>query len=239
MAFSTFNSFTGSFKNQIIKLNISSSIIGGYTFRVKGTTSTVPTTDVSGTPILNKLGNGISTGSLVTMYNDPSRGYVFSFSGSNYLQINLNSAAAHTKTFWVSSSTPESNYGTVFSSGYNPSFFGSTKFLLNSFYTSNGSSGFIETRTPPSTVSQGISWIFYAVTVTATSTASTSTSLYINGVFSNTTQLPSGAPLWANDASFQFGASGGDYRYTGYLDDIRFYPSVLSDTQILQIYNGQ
>lgn len=213
-------------------------MLGGYTFRVKGTTSTVPTTDVSGTPLLNKLGLGISTGSLVTMYNDPSRGYVFSFSGSNLLQINLKSAAAHTKTFWVSSSTPESGFGTVFSSAYNATLFSNTKFLISLFFTSNGSGGQIETKTA-STFSQGLSWTFYAVTVTATSTASTSTSLYINGVFSNTTQLASGAPLWLNDPSFQFGASGGDYRYTGYLDDMRFYPSVLSDTQILQIYNGQ
>jgi hypothetical protein len=238
MAFSTFNSFTGSFKNQIIKLNISSSIVGGYTFRVKGTTTTVPTTDVSGTPILNKLGNGISTGSLVTMYNDPSRGYVFSFSGSNYLQINLNNAATHTKTFWVSSSTPESGGGAVFSSVYNPHSFEGGKKLVSSFLTDNGSGGFVVTQ-DISTLTQGLSWTFYAITVTATSTASTSFSVYINGVLSSTKQLPGPAPKWINDSNFQFGASGGDYRYTGYLDDIRFYPSVLSDTQILQIYNGQ
>jgi len=198
----------------IVIIAIKTSVLPAYSFRVKGNgTSTVPTTDIISSSLTN-------TGS-VTMYNDSTRGYVFNFSGANYLSIAVSTPVTSTKTFWVSSSTPTAGGGNVFSGNNYPIWFsGRTNLQANSNFP-NGTNVY-------SSKTQIITWVFYAVTTTATST-----SIYVNGIFDVTAST-----TYSGDTSpIQFGAYTGTSNYTGYLDDMRLYPSVLSDAQILSIYN--
>jgi hypothetical protein len=118
-----------------------------YSFRVKGFDFTVPISANSGVPLTNA--------------NDPVRGFVFKLSGNNYLSINSNAEVNNTRTFWLSSSTPNADNGNVFSSGLFPIYFngGSNLTFFPSIETGN-----IIT----STISQTSTWIFYAVTLTPT-----------------------------------------------------------------------
>jgi hypothetical protein len=159
------------------------------------------------------------------MYNDATRGYVFRFSGSNYLQISASTLTNSTKTFWLSSSTPSTGQGNVFSSNNFAVWFQATSTLK--FYP--GNSGTIYT----STTTQTITWIFYAIT-----TSNTKTYMYINGSSSSNAGCNISAG-WSGDTNpIQFGAYAGSNYYTGYMDDMRLYPSVLTSAEILQIYNG-
>jgi hypothetical protein len=200
--------------NSIVKL------VDGFTFRVFSTTSTVPVSTEGKTLINN--GN-------VVMYQDLDRGYVFQFNGSNYLQINLGTPIVHTKTFWVSFN--ESSSGQVFSSGLYALYYGFTDYLHVALYTiSNGS--YISNQTIANYV-QGRTWAFYAITGN-----STGYTLYINGEKKATKIFDQGDPAWNVDTNIQFGAQNGGYNYKWFLDDMRLYPFMLTDNQIMQIYNG-
>jgi hypothetical protein len=216
MAFSTFNSFTGSFKNQIIKSIVN--IVQGpeYSFRVIGTSSTVPTTSTNrdGTLSIVALRNSNN----VEMFNDSTRGFVFKLSGSNYLAISFKQESSHTKTFWVSSSTPSFNSGNVFSSSTFPIYFDGSDYLKIANF---------QGRTIISSVPQTSVWIFYAVTVSPTTT-----SLYINGNLDQTIQCT----FNSLDEEIQFGAYKGLSYYLGLLDDMRLYPSILTPQEISKMY---
>lgn len=201
---------------------IFNTFLTGYTFRIKGTNYTVPTKDTTNTYTITNTGS-------TTMFNDSIRGYVFSFSGSNFLQVTANSPINSTKTFWVSTSTPSSGGGNLFSSVNYPIWFESTNYLKFSPNFNNGTGNkYI------STISQPITWAFYAITTT-----STNTYMYING---NTTANIGGTITggWAGETNvaIQFGAYVLGNFYTGLLDDMRLYPTVLTNSQIQQIYNG-
>jgi hypothetical protein len=100
-----------------------------YTFRIKATSTTVPTTDSTGLyPIYNTT---INTGGPVVAVADPTgtRGYVLQFFGQNYLSVFASSPVTSTRTFWLYSATPNASSGNVFSSTNYPLFFNATTFL--------------------------------------------------------------------------------------------------------------
>jgi len=197
-----------------------------YTFRIKATSTTVPATDSTGLyPIYNTT---INTGGPVVAVADPTgtRGYVLQFFGQNYLSVFASSPVTSTRTFWLYSATPSAGAGNVFSSTNYPLFFNSTTFLsIRPGFTAGGGA------TINSTVAQTANWVFYAVTTTATTVT-----LYINGV-QNASNTMTG--YTGDTTTIQFGAYTGGSFYTGYIDDIRQYPYVLTNAQIAAIYNGQ
>lgn len=209
MAFSTFNSFSS-----IIKNNLSVRIeVGDYSFKIKGMTSTVPNSDVTGIPLTNIGG--------VTMYNDPIRGYVFNFSGSNSLGIPVKTSTNSTKSFWLSTTTP---VGNVFSSVDYPIYFNNSILTAYLSYTN--------TNYPSSSVSQTSAWVHYAVT-----TSSTELKIYVNGILKSSTAL-SNFPGDTTDNYFGSFSSSNRDNYKGYIDDMRLYPRALSIDEVKYIYNG-
>jgi hypothetical protein len=123
-----------------------------YSFRVKGFDLTVPTSASSGVPLTNVNG--------VAMINDPVRGFVSSFSGINYLSLNLNQTLiTQTRTFWLSSATPNVGNGCVYCSNkFLLYFLGGTRLKCYPNYE-GGASAFAN-------VTQGTTWVFYAITLT-------------------------------------------------------------------------
>ena len=188
--------------------------INNFTFRVKSTTTVVPTT---------ANGYAVTNNNTTTMVNDGTRGYVFNFSGNNSLSINLATPLNSTKTFWLSSSTPQNGSGNVFSTTKIPIWFSSTTFLRASVnYPSGGD--------VTSNVAQTSTWRFYAITTTPTTT-----SLYINGSLVTTLSV-----AWTGDTDkMVFGAyqTNNVGNYTGLIDDIRFYSNILTSTDIMTLYN--
>jgi hypothetical protein len=198
---------------------INSIITSGLLFRVKTTTATVPSTDAFASI-------AITNNSSVTAVADPAgtRGYVFQLSGSNYLSISINTPTTSTKTLWIYSSTPSTGNGNVFSSNAYPVWFsGSTKL--------HWCPGYSGQTTYSSAVDQGAAWTFYAITCNGSSTY-----MYING---SSVATGGGTNSFAGDtAVIQFGAYVNTNNFTGYLDDMRMYNTVLTSEQILAIYNG-
>lgn len=183
--------------------------VADYTFKVKATTTTFPTTDVCGNPLTNTNN--------VVLYNDITRGYVFNLSGANYLTINNPTPINFSRTLWISSTSPITSYGNVFSSAKFPILFNQTTLLK--FIANWGGTNTALT----SNITQTSTWVFYALTVTATNMT-----LYING---SQTATASG-----DTANTQFGNySGGTNYFTGYLDDMRMYPYALTASQINNI----
>jgi len=186
-----------------------------YTFRVKAASTTVPTTDITG--VYQLFNTTSSNGGPVVVVADPLgiRGYVFQFSGSNYLSIFAKTPPTSTRTFWLYTTSPGAN-ANVFSSTSCTAYFLGTLFLI----TSSGTS----------TIAQTSNWTFYAITIT-----STHATTYVNGNVASTA-----TNSWGGDTSaIQFGANAGTNFYTGYIDDMRMYPYVLTTSQITAIYNGQ
>ena len=197
------------------------SVINSYTFKLKGTTSTVPATDICGNQIIN-------TGStLVTMYNDATRGYVFNFTGVNTLTINVNTPIVCTRTFWISIPSTTSSGSYVYQSD-------NFQFILDNnvmaVYTRKVSDG-TDLRISCS-FTQGAQWVFYAVTRT-----STNVSVYVNG---SSVADTTGSVVGILDTStIRFGGWGTNGpTTTGHMDDLRQYSSVLTADQIKAIYNG-
>ena len=220
----SFNSNTGSGSGSV-STNVSSNMYPsslGCIFRIKSFTSTVPITDVDNIFTLNNTGT-------VTCVPDPLNvrgGYVFQFSGSNYLSISVNTPAISTKTFWVYTTTPSAGQGNVFSSTNYPVNFKTTNYLsaLPNFLTVANNN--------PSSVSQPASWTFYAVTCTASSV-----NIYMNG--SSVQVATNSLTNFVGDTTdIQFGAYTASGYYTGYLDDVRLYPTVLTPAQMYAIYIG-
>ena len=193
-----------------------------YQFRLKGTTSTVITKDATGTYT-------ITNNASVTMVADATRGYVFNLSGSNYLSIAGVAGLTGTyctRTFWAKTGTPTAGGGGMFTSS-NAWFIGY-----------NGSNNMWSWQSVPGTnlvtydpANEGTGWVFFAVTMSPTTM-----SIYANG---GLTPVTTRSVAWSGDANkIQFGAWMDGNNYTGLLDDMRQYSSVLSPTEIQQIYNA-
>ena len=189
--------------------------INNFTFRVKSTTSVVPTT---------ANGYAVTNNNATTMVNNGTRGFVFNFAGNNSLSINLATPLNSTKTFWLSSSTPQTGSGNVFSTTKTPIWFNGTTFLRASVnYPSGGDA--------TSNVAQTSTWLFYAITTTPTTT-----SLYVNGSLVSTLTV-----AWTGDTDkMVFGAyqTNNVGNYTGLMDDIRFYSNILTPTDIMTLYTS-
>ena len=186
-----------------------------YTFRVKSTTSVVPTT-VDGYTLSNTS---------VAMVNDATRGFVFSFGTNKSLSINLATPLNSTKTFWLSSSTPQSSDGNVFSTAKMPIYFNSTT-LLKATVNFGGS----PVANVVSTIAQTITWKFYAITTTATTTT-----MYVNG-----NVVASASVSWTGDTSAMYFGSftTGANNYVGSMDDIIFYSLILTPAEIQTLYTS-
>ena len=187
-----------------------STSVSTYTFRVNSETATVPTV-ADGFTVTNT--------NAVAMINNGTRGFVFNFTGSKHLSIVATTPLSSTKTFWVSA-TPSSSDNT-FSTTKIPIWFNGTNFLRAS--VNFPTSGVDVTSTSP----QNMTWKHYAITTTATTT-----SMYINGVLN-----ASASATWTGDtATMYFGAYQGSSTLIGLMDDIRFYTSILTPTEIQNLY---
>lgn len=189
-----------------------STSVSTYTFRVNSPTSVVPTV-VDGITLVNSGG--------VAMINNGVRGFVFNLTGANHLRLVFSTPLSSTKTFWVST-TPAGSYNT-FSTTKIPVWFNNTTFLRA---TVNFPTVGVDVI---STSAQTATWKHYAIT-----TSATSTSMYINGVLNATSAVP-----WTGDTStMYFGSYQGSSNLTGLMDDIRFYESILTATEIQNLYNS-
>ena len=184
-----------------------------WVFRVKSTTSVVPTT-VDGITLSNTN---------VTIINDSTRGSVFNFGGNAFLSIIQPTPVNSTKTFWLNMPIFTSGSNNAYSTTKMPIWFNGGTFLTVSVNFGLGGGGDVVstvTQTPGA-------WIFYAVTTTATQTL-----LYANGVLVRTGNLS-----WTGDtAAINFGAYRGSSFITGRLDDMRLYSSTLTASDINTIY---
>ena len=188
-----------------------STSVSTYTFRVNSETSVVPTV-VDGITLVNSGG--------VAMINNGVRGFVFNLTGANHLRLVTTTPLSSTKTFWVSASP--SGSANTFSTTKIPIWFNNTNFLRA---TVNFPTVGVDVT---STASQNNQWKHYAITTSATSTA-----LYVNGVLN-----ASASVAWTGDtATMYFGSYQGSSNLTGLMDDIRFYSSILTATEILNLYN--
>jgi hypothetical protein len=184
-----------------------------YIFRVKSFSSEVPSV-VDGLTLINTNN--------VTMIYDGSRGYVFSFNGLNSLRLNVATPVASTKTFWLSVGNPANEFNNVYSTVTRPIYFLKTSFLkaFVNFSTTNTK---VESNVP-----QTVEWKFYAVTVSATETK-----MYVNGILIQTQQASSNGetnPIY-------FGCYENSAFYTGLIDDMRMYDSVLPPDYIQRMYS--
>ena len=187
-----------------------STSVSTYTFRVNSETATVPTV-ADGFTITNT--------NAVAMINNGTRGFVFNLTGSKHLSIVATTPLSSTKTFWVSA-TPSGSDNT-FSTTKLPIWFNGTNFLRA---TVNFPTVGVDVT---STSSQSNQWKHYAITTTATTT-----SMYINGVLN-----ASASATWTGDtATMYFGAYQGSSTLIGLMDDIRFYTSILTPTEIQNLY---
>jgi hypothetical protein len=188
-------------------------------FSIKATGCSVPTKDYTEKYIINNFANVIAA---VDPANE--RNYVFQFNGTNYLSIIANTPVNNTKTFWLYTDCATSGQCFVFSSMNYPVWFPATNYL-------NWHTSFClpDSKEYMSTIPQSTRWTFYAITTTDTESY-----IYINGVLN-----AGGAANFEEETSeIQFGAYTGVNFYTGYIDDMRLYDTVLSVDQIKGIYNG-
>lgn len=189
-----------------------STSVSTYTFRVNSITSVVPTV-VDGFTLVNS--------GAVAMINNGVRGFVFNLTGANHLRLVLSTPLSSTRTFWVST-TPAGSYNT-FSTTKLPIWFNGTNFLRAT--VNFPTVGVDVTSTSP----QNATWKHYAITTSATSTA-----LYVNGVLN-----ASASVAWTGDtATMYFGSYQGSSNLTGLMDDIRFYASILTATEIQNLYTA-
>lgn len=193
-----------------------------FVFKIKGSAA-VPTATTAGSgysttyPITN-------TATVAIAATVGTRANVFSFSGGNYLQISYNLPVVFTRTFWVSTATPGTNSGNVFSTAKSPVYFNGSTFLKNEVNWGSSTWASCVSTTP-----QTSTWIFYAVVQTASTVA-----MYVNGLLAASSSAGS---AWVGDTSvIQFGAFQSGSFYTGYLDDMRLYVRALSATEISSIY---
>lgn len=184
-----------------------------YVFRVKSFTSTVPS-QVNGLSLIN-------TSDVSTVY-DSKRGYVFSFNGLNSLKLNIVTPIESTKTFWVSVGNPYNDFNNVYSSLARPIYFLRTSYLKSFVNFIHPSNTKVESNIP-----QTAEWMFYAVT-----TSASETKMYVNGVLVETKSVSS---IQETSPIF-FGCYNNSAFYTGKLDDMRMYDSILPPAYIERMY---
>lgn len=188
-------------------------------FSIKATGRSVPAKDYTGQYSINNFANVVAA---VDPANE--RNYVFQFNGSNYLSVIAKTPVNNTKTFWLYTEYASNGQGFVFSSINYTVWFPATNYL-------NWHTSFClpDSKEYMSTIVQSTHWMFYAITTTETDSY-----IYINGV------LNAGGPAHFEEetSEIQFGAYTGANFYTGYIDDMRLYDTVLSVEQINGIYKG-
>lgn len=196
--------------------------IDDFAFKIKADTTSLPTNTTAGanhstTYAITNVGN-VSTATI------NSRTNCISFSGANYFTIPYAIPNNFTCTFWLlipqAITTPQTictvpNYGIQFSG---------TPYLrqicaIGSFpspYTS-------------SVIQPVLTWMFYCITQN-----STTGSIYINGIYVGG---QSGTDYVGGFSPMTFGASNNtNNKYTGYMDDIRFYERELTPFDISVLY---
>lgn len=185
-----------------------------YTFKIIGNAAlTVPTT-VNGYSLIN---NGVTAVQL-------SRGAIaLYFNGNSFLYMDITTPTVCTKTFWVRREI-DNQVNNVFSSSNHPTFFDNSIFLQTSVnFLTGGGANILSTISQKSTDS----WKFYAITMSATKT-----SLYVDGNLNAEANVN-----WIGDTSrIYFGAFEGGYKLTGWINDIRLYPTNLTPLEIRQLY---
>ena len=187
-----------------------STSVSTYTFRVNSETSVVPTV-ADGFTITNT--------NAVVMINNATRGFVFSFNGSRCLSLVVSTPLSSTKTFWLAGAPVGNN--NAFSTTKIPIWSAATNFFRASVNFPTSGTDVI------STSPQTNLWKHYAIT-----TSATTTSLYIDGVLN-----ASASVAWTGDTATIFlGAYQGTSFLTGQLDDVRFYTSILTATEIQNLY---
>jgi len=202
-------------------------------FRVKATSTTVPTTDSAGVLTLTNLGG-------VTAVADPlssGRGYVLYFNGTSYLETTsvVNTTSASTRTFWIYTTTPSFGDGSIFFNPLFRIFFGNT---VNLYVSLTGQTSPQPYEWYYATTLSTSAWTFVAVTSTGTTS-----SMYINGSLVTVTRSDNGTTTTSIPMAYageqcliNFGYDAYGY-YKGYLDDLRQYNYVLTPTQITGVMN--
>jgi hypothetical protein len=210
-------------------------------FRVKATSTTVPTTDSAGVLTLTNLGG-------VTAVADPlssGRGYVLYFNGTSQLITNaiVNTTPACTRTFWIYTTTPTFSGGVSIASPLFWAFFGNSP---NLYVTLTGQSQITGAQQPfewsYATALSTTAWTFVAITSTGTTS-----SMYINGSLVTVTRVDNSATttsisiIYGGESStIRIGSIGTNPTWDylkGYLDDVRQYNYVLTPTQITGVMN--
>ena len=198
----------------------SGSDILNYQFRVKSTSSTVPTVDATGNYTITNTAS-------VAMTSDSTRGYVFNLTGANSLSIAGATGLTGTnctRTMWVKAGVLPSN-GNVFSSGTWP-----IRFLVSNPNCLGSQVNYPSGTRIADPVYEGSGWVFYAFTTTATSQA-----MYVNGGLTPVATSSTAASV--DPTTIYFGANSAGNYFTGQLDDMRQYNYVLTPAQIQQVYN--
>jgi len=199
--------------------------VTGFSISLDLSSSTVPTTTTNGTSV-TKLG-------APTMYNDATRGYVLTVTGSTALAIPITLQPNYTVTCWIRVPGSVSSGGSVWQFTNNGGLESSSALYLkvNQGGTYIGSNGSASWNTQSNSFTVGTTWNFFAVV----STGSTF-NLYMNGnIISN--QTTTGKTAFSSPVSINvfIGYDSG----TEYVSNFRVYPSALSSTQITNLYNYQ
>jgi protocadherin Fat 4 len=202
-------------------LDVDAALDGRYTFDNTGALGT------------DDSGNG-NTGSVVgaTAFNDPTRGQVLSFDGSDYVQISghLGNPPNLTLAGWVKLTTADSNGSEVISIGDSASLrVDESGKLEGVFY--NGSTW---TVTSYNVTLAGTGWHHVAYSFNDTGNVA---KLYLDGVevASTTTFSSIDYSLGANTFVGKHGNGGTTWDFTGLIDDARIYTRALSAAEVTEL----
>lgn len=192
-------------------------------FQLSGGYQTVPQKDDTNQIIITNT-NG------VTMYNDPVRGSVFNFSGSNYLTVSVITSVNFTRSAWAyyNKTTPVSS--NIYSSNNCPLWYPGG-YNINACI--NFQSGGPTIKDNQNRVNK---WTHYAVTYNS---GSKIFSLYVNGALLSSVTLNS-STFWNGDVGTHWigGYQGGNNWY-GYISNIEEYNVTFTAQQITDLYNSQ
>ena len=208
--------------------------VTNYVFYTKGTSSTVPTNDISqNLTIVSNSG----WGGAPQMVYDLSRGYVFNFPGNTAggtayqlscgLYVNLTTPTLTSRCVWMKITTAQ---GHICSSGATNSYFSSANIVSGRYGA---------TTTTPYTIDS--IWHHFVYTVDATTVSSTTCVSYIDGVLNQTRTANSttsdsgqiGLGILTGSPGIRNGTAPNSL-----FDDWRIYNYVLTPAQVLTIYNA-
>jgi hypothetical protein len=212
-------------------LSVTTSSSKYYNFSISFGSSTVPTTDDTGTYTVSKTGSP-------TMYNDSTRGYVISISNRDKcLYMSLYYSTSWTISYWIYKTSTSSNVqfsfynktGTVYGIYFQEQD-GRSKPNMSSSYS--GGSSAIDFG--GSTVNTTNSWIFEAITYNGTTATlyqygSATSYVQVSSSITISTGIAAGDQVYLIFGALNTGAGASMY---GYMDNIKYYYSVLSSSEI-------